>query len=245
MKDGAVIIFLMFLMLGVLWLFNYADYADAAGNYSADLLWETNTYTPPWYSGKALPVLQAQVKVAAVPYSMTSGVAISPSKLVYDWFLNYKKNINASGPGKRFFVFKINDYDDQVVNLKVSNQSGEPLFEKTITLSADRIEPKILFYEENILEGPRCSSAMPNDFQMSGRDLVIRAEPFFFSKSNLEGLVYEWRMNGEQIEPEQFMNILSLRTGEESGRASISLGVSNPVNVLQFAQGALNIIFGQ
>lgn len=239
-SNGVKILFAMAILF-TLWLSNYAS---AAGkNFSVDLLWEANTYTPSWYQGKALPVIQSQVKVTAIPYSVSTGVAIPPSKLVYEWFLNDKKNLNASGTGKRQFVFRINAYDDHVVNLKVSDQSGAILLGKAITLSVDRIKPKILFYEYNELDGARYNKALNKEIQLNDSEITINAEPYFFSRKDLEYLSYNWSINNQKAEIEKFPNSIFLKKGEGSGVSVIGLKVENTLNILQFAENFLRINF--
>jgi hypothetical protein len=204
-----------------------------------DILWEALTYTPPWYKGKALPSSESLIKITAVPHFPG---AISPAKLIYNWSVAFENKPDISGLAKRSFLLRsANVFNENKISVIVSNYDKSITAEKNISIKIS--QPKIIFYEENLLEGARFNQTLQRDFQLNDNTINIRAEPFFFSRRNLERLLYEWTMNNQKIVPEEFPNILSLARGEQSGRSSIGLKISNPINILQFAENSLNINF--
>lgn len=210
-----------------------------------DLLWEALTNTPAWYRGKALPVIQSSVKIVAMPYLYFKGAIIPDSNLVYDWFVNYKKDINNSGAGKKSFAFKMNNYDNYIISVSVSSLDGSVVFEKGIHFSVAEFAPKIIFYKEHPMEGVLCNNALSGEISLTENEISLRAEPFFFSKQNLNNLTYQWKMNGKAVTPEQRKTAIDFRLeGASSGNALINLGIQNPVNLLQNAVNSLRINFG-
>lgn len=215
-----------------------------------DLLLEPLTSTPPSYRGRALSVLGSRVRVVAIPYLFKRGALIDSSKLIYDWSLDFKKDINASGAGKNSFTFQLKDYDDYTVILRVSNIANNISFEKSITVSASDFKPKVLFYEEGPLFGPRYERALTNTINMFSDEISLRAEPYFFSEKSLRELNFKWKMNSEVISLGKIPNILNLKapnppTGGDGGEGEtlVSVSVNNLINVLQFASQNLKIIF--
>lgn len=208
-----------------------------------DFLWEALTSTPIGYKAKALPVIQSQIKITAISHLFVEGNTIPTSELVYEWSLKNKKNINASGTGKNFFIIQLKDFDDYPVTLRISNFDKTIVFEKGIILSANMAAPKILFYETRPLEGPQYNKALQK-IQLENNEIVVRAEPYFFSINNLKQLSYEWLMNREKIFSDELPNTLSLRTPEGSGTSIIDLTITNPVNFMQSAKNSLEISFG-
>lgn len=207
-----------------------------------DLLWEALTITPFSYRGKALSPVQSQVKVTAIPYLFEGGLMIKDSDLVYDWSVNFKKDINASGAGKNYFLLKIKTNDDYTVSVKVSNKANDIFFEKSVKLSGADIKPKIIFYKEYPLEGPRYEEALNKKVSIDSQEMNLRAEPFFFSSSKLS---FNWKMNGKSIVADEAPNVLKLRAPDSGeGEASIGLDVKNNSNILQFISAGLEIIFG-
>src|SRR3989338_2221189 len=54
-----------------------------------DMLWEAQTYTPPFYKGKALPTYKSLVRVIAIP--RFNSVTSSPAKYFYKWTYDSNK----------------------------------------------------------------------------------------------------------------------------------------------------------
>jgi hypothetical protein len=200
-----------------------------------DILWEALNYTPANYKGKSLATSGSLIRITALPYFPESS-----SKLIYEWQIDYKNLPDVSGMGKNSFVFKSADiYNKNKIGLTVSNYNRSIVAQKSIDIEI--LAPKLVFYEESPLEGVKYNKALTGDIQMEQGEIIIRAEPYFFSLGDLEKISYEWMMNGEKIIPEEFTNVLSLRKGETSGRSLIELKASNPSNVLQYADNSLGI----
>ena len=200
-----------------------------------DILWEALNYTPLAYKGKALPVSGSLIKITAIPYFSESS-----SRLIYEWQIDYKNFPDISGMGKNSFVFKSADiYNTNKIGLTVSNYDRSVVAQKSVAIEIGA--PKVIFYEESPLEGVKYNKALTGDVQMEQDEIIIEAEPYFFSLSDLGKISYEWMMNSEKIIPEEFPNVLSLRKGETSGRSLIELKASNPSNVLQYADTRLGI----
>ena len=194
-----------------------------------DLLWEARTTAPAWYKGKPLPSFKSLVKITAVPHLFSGGAEVPPSSLVYEWSLNYKNIPDASGAGKDSFAFRLNDYEKFAVGLRVSSRNKSVEFEKYTDISADGAKPKVVFYADNPLEGPHYGSALTREGNLLSEEMAIRAEPYFFADSPAGGVgdifSYQWTMNNKEINPDSFPNILSLRTGGESGSSVLGLKI--------------------
>jgi len=200
-----------------------------------DILWEALNYTPANYKGKSLATSGSLIRITAIPYFPESS-----SKLIYEWQIDYKNFPDVSGIGKNSFVFKSADiYNKNKIGLTVSNYDRSIVAKKSVDIEIRA--PKIVFYEESPLEGPKYNRALVGDIQMAQDEIIVRAEPYFFSIKDLAKLSYEWLMNEEKVIPEEFPNILSLRKGESPGRSLINIKASNPLNILQYADSSLGI----
>jgi hypothetical protein len=209
-----------------------------AANSAIDILWQAQTYTPAWYKGKALPVIQSRIKAVAV----TPG--ISSSKLIYEWYLNFQKNINASGIGKSSFSFQIKNYEEQVITVRISNQNKNLIDEKSVILSANKAKPEIIFYEDSPVYGTLFNKALQGYFNLLKPIFNLRAEPYFFSNANSKALKYKWKMNNdEDITDDESQVVVNFQKPEKEGTAVISLKIQNFLNVLQFTEERLRINF--
>jgi len=220
----------------------YVQTVTMRGN-DVDLLWESLSSAPAWYRGKVLPVPDSMVKVIAVPYLFSGGALLKSSDLTYEWSLNGKKRLTESGVGRDFFVFFVNGYDESLINLTVSNSANDTVVGKVFNFKVENNKPKVLFYEDNPLEGIKYNQALSENFLLTQGEAGIRAEPFYFSGP--EKLSYEWIMNSKKISGDVLPNVISVRTreGGESGTALLELSVKNPIQYIQSAMASLRISF--
>ncbi len=205
-----------------------------------DLLWETSSYIPPQYQGKALPISGSKIKITAIPW----GMEIADSKLIYEWNLNNKNILDQSGTGKKTITITTSDLgnDKDVIKLKVSTPSADISAEKTISIKIN--EPKILFYEESPLEGPLYQKALNGSFSLQNPELSIRAEPYFFSRGTLSSLIKKWAINSKEVEISKKPNIINLSIQEKTkGTSLVKLSLTNPINIYEFAQKLIQINF--
>jgi len=195
----------------------------------ADMLWDANTYTPYFYKGKSEPIIYNEINVTAVPSGFSSG----NKNLIYKWSKNYKNVANVSGTGRNTFSFSFSELrDTEKIGVEISNLQGSEVYKKTITIK--KREPEILFYEEHPLEGPLYQRSIFENFDMQKQEIVIRAEPFFFPKEDVEDLSFDWDASGERITPLSRKNIIGLTTLLNSeGESNISLFVENTKKLFQ------------
>jgi hypothetical protein len=203
-----------------------------------DLLWQASTYTPAFYKGKAKPVPGAQIKITVVPHGLGK-----KSSLIYDWRKNYRNLPNESGVGKSSFVFTLPDMPrDEVVKVKVWGPKKNYYMEKSITIRSE--QPDVILYEEDPLEGPLYYESLPTQINIEVSDMTIRAEPYFFPKTDIESLLYTWTMNKTPFESLDNPNLVGVSRPEETGGYSIiEVNITNPEKILQNAMKRIKINF--
>ena len=180
----------------------------------------------------------------AIPYIYSGSSRLSTSKLQYEWYLNYEKVLNASGYGKNTFNFSIDNYNDNVIGVKISNSDKSIVFEKNTRISTSDIEPNVIFYEDHPLLGVLYNNPIVNTFSLLNDTINIIAEPFFFSKTKDEDISFEWNMNNEEILESKNKRTLFLEKPiDVSGSTTINLNSKNISNILQFAEEILSISF--
>ncbi|MBI5005259.1 MAG: hypothetical protein HZC03_01505 [Candidatus Lloydbacteria bacterium] len=215
---------------------------------SIDLLWQSNVYVPPFYRGKALASSAAELKVVAIPNVFKQGKKIPAKELVYHWKLSDKTLVSQSGYGKDAIIITgARIYGDAEVSVEVSSLDGSIMAKKFLRIPS--VDPKLVFYENHPLEGVRYAHALNGEFNLSGKEVVVRAEPYFFS--NFSTLNYEWFLNNQTIEVarEKWNDLILRQEGGAGGVSKIDLSVQNGENtrgrILQNAAAALLISFGE
>jgi len=69
------------------------------------LLWEADTYKPPFYKGHSNAAFGSTFRVTAIPeFFDKKGIRMNPKDLIYTWKKNYEVVGSASGYGKDSFI---------------------------------------------------------------------------------------------------------------------------------------------
>ncbi|MFH0803664.1 MAG: hypothetical protein V1877_00915, partial [Candidatus Tagabacteria bacterium] len=191
------------------------------------------------YRGKVLPVSQSLIKVVAIP----QGIKTAASKLIYEWKRNGKNLPASSGLAKSVFTFYGRETGKESIEVRVSTSDESAVAINNILIKIN--EPKILFYEDLPFEGPQYQKELGENFTLTKNELILRAEPYFFSKRALQKFSYEWQINNKQVEKGQKPNLinLALPEGITKGVSLIRLFMSNPLNILEMAEKELQINF--
>ncbi len=202
-----------------------------------DLLWQTNTYTPPWYRGKALPVSGALLTIIALPTLSSAEGAIEPQEAFYDWHVDNTPLSRESGMGKNTLQYRIpsNERLDKIIRVSVYNKDKTVKMEKRITIPIQ--QPRIIFYELDPLRGPRIQHMIGNEYAMaSASETQIIAEPFFSSIPAAQ-LSYEWTIGNESLDPGETPRVLTYRVPSAiTARQNVTLNVINPFSVFERLQ---------
>lgn len=165
------------------------------------LFWEADTYTPPFYRGKALLSPQAKVKVIATPDNTGTQDALSAGNLVYVWEKEGSVISDASGYGKNSFSFVgPKPYDETNIKVRVSSVDDTMKSEARVYLSLSN--PFILFYDKQPLLGVLYNHPFSSTLSLAKKEFSIIAEPYFFSneRGETQTLQYIWSVNGKQVQ---------------------------------------------
>ena len=211
-----------------------------------DMLWEAyDSYTPPFYKGKALAPSQGIFKVVAVPNLVIQGGKVNINNLSYVWNQDGKVKPDSSGWGKNYFIFQ-NSYLDKgnIVNVKISDISGDANASGKIILSTTN--PKILFYKTDPSLGVKWEAALNNGSVINSTGEVITVEPYFFSPKdiNSSNLTFDWSINGNKIQTPEPKNILSIKPeAGQSGSATIKVLINNTKTLFQTLEKQISVSF--
>ena len=217
---------------------------------SVALLWEANTYTPPFYKGRALYTPGADVRIVAVPdIREPSGALVPASRLTYKWSVDEEPFADRSGLGRNtFYLAGAQLQPDQVVAVDVLRENGLKAAHAELVIPKN--SPVIRFYKSDPLRGTLYKSAYIGSVKLTDTETTIQAEPYFVSGTTREStyVVYTWALNDEEIQPQSVdKSAVTLRqTTGQSGYGVLSLQVQNADlrRLLQHATEELKIFFG-
>ncbi len=211
-----------------------------------DVLWQADTYTPPFYKGKALYTPQADVQFVAMPnITKKSGSKIQPQNTVYGWEMDYTADAANSGYGVNNYNFS-GSILAKPTHVKVT--AYDPLDQSSTgvgSLDLENIQPLLLMYEVHPTYGPLFNTAATGAFNFSQSDIQLGAYPFFYSAAAKNNVTYDWAINSTPIsnipKNQDFLVLQKLK--EENGQSTVSVSASNGDKVLQQANTSLDLIY--
>jgi hypothetical protein len=203
---------------------------------SIDLLWEAvDSYTPPFYKGKALLSRNGLIRATAIPNIN------SPKNLSFEWSRNGSVDLDISGYNRNSVVFK-NETLKQQEDVSVNATNG--LFSGTNSLSLVPSSPEIITYQKQ--EGfTDYSRGYREALSTSALGIVLRFEPYFFSipKSIAANLSFSIKNEGTSIYGNPEPNEIDLSAPEIKGESNLDISINTIFYSLQNAARKFKILF--
>lgn len=201
---------------------------------SVDLLWEGDTYVPPFYQGRALPSAGGSVRLYAVPHFQSAGAnaPIDPSELFYTWKKDGRTLTSLSGKG-RYSVMIDGPvlFGTDIVSVEVKTADGVLQGSASVRLAS--VEPSLVLYEEHPIFGVLFHRAVENGATFPETEVGFVAIPYYAPVQNLQTqlLAYNWRVNGSSVSSNQARpNTITLNAAGSDGRATLELTLTHATN---------------
>lgn len=207
------------------------------------VLWQADTYTPPFYKGKALATAESRLSAVALPETSDARGALDAGNFVYEWTKNGATIGTASGYGKNSFSFLApQPFGKNEVGVRVTSLNGVMSSKKNVEVAVS--SPVIAFYEDHPLLGVWYNRSFGNDLTLTKKELSVVAEPYFFSNETSEtpALAYFWSLNGKRVNNQD--HTITLRSEEEGkGDSSLFLSMRNSKQTFQTGSQSLLVHF--
>lgn len=208
---------------------------------AVDILWETNTYVPPFYKGKKLPTRQSDIVLTAMP-QFENPSTDSIRSAVYYWTRNFQPQSTSSGYSKQSFAFENSPISPtETIGVTVKNRSETEI----ATQSTDVVfgDPFVVFYEK---QGSRIFDRKGSlaGFQVTGGNFNLLAVPYFFAFDRLADVQFDWKANEQSLASSAGKpNEVAFELPDKGKRASISLDVTSTPKLLQKISKNLELIY--
>ena len=154
------------------------------------LTWTAHTYTPKWYKGKALPVPNAKITIAAIPTFIIDDATIPANRLIYTWEIDGYRVLK--GIGKQVLELKQPEqsWDTQTVLLNVQDASRR--IQKEIRIGIASQQTHAVIYQTLPLGGIEFRRGTSVSPAIAPGVIDLQVEPFFFNKVSRYDLSYQW-----------------------------------------------------
>jgi len=205
-----------------------------------DLLWETDSYTPPFYRGRAIGSPGANIIAEAdVRFIQSNGTRISPNSIVYSWSMNGKTLGNLSGTGKFSAQIPITGlFGADIISVEAMSSGGK--FRAKRTVRVPSVEPNIILYKMHPLLGIDYRNAIINKTTFLESEITVAAIPFFSrSTGPLDaGISYTWSVDSVPVPKDAVTPfLLTLSLAEQAfGATTLGVFVDNVYNILQTSE---------
>ncbi len=210
-----------------------------------DLVWEADSYTPPFYRGKALYPYQGLVKVIAMPQiAGGNGLPINPKELVYTWKKDGEGTSNSSGYGKNIFYFN-GGVPLRASAVEVIVSSLDKKYSASAEIEIKPQSPFVGLYENNPLYGLLLNKEISRGFNLTNEEVKVSAIPYFFGVKRRKSfdLEYAWSMNNKSVSGQMENDVIFRQNNENGGETGISLEIRNNEKIFQFANALIPVYF--
>lgn len=203
---------------------------------SVDILWEGETYTPPFYEGASLWGAQSMIKLVAIPQGINEVVS-------YVWSRNGTVLGSLSGPERNSLRVEDSIFSKtQSIRVELRNSAGKTIVENSINIAP--VAQEVWVYENHPTLGYLFNQAASNSYTIRADEINLASFPIHFSVRSKEdpSINFSWRSNARE---DGQNNSVTYRVPEgESGQTSIRSRIALPQYLKQTAEKNFLIQFG-
>lgn len=212
-----------------------------------DLLWESDSYVPPFYRGRAQPSAGTSLRLHALARFNPPGTPQVPERdLIYTWKQNDSAMPLASGRGKSSAILPSPTlFDTDTIEVVVSALDGSKAGGGRAVISS--VEPVLELYENHPLFGVMFNRALSDATAIPDSERTFSAFPYFAEASSADDarLNYSWTVNGNDIPAdEQRRSELTVNADKSDGLAQIALSITHAVNLYMQSSGRWGVSLG-
>jgi hypothetical protein len=214
-----------------------------------DLLWEADSFTPPFFRGRSLPSAGTQFRFEAQPHFIRAdGSRVSNADIIFTWRRNGYVIQNVSGRGAARAVIDAPAlFGANTISLEARSADGMFRGEESANLPAR--EPELILYEDHPLFGVMYHRALSSDVSLPGEEISLVAVPYFAEAAHSydSALLWEWKVNGNNIENDPDRpNEITIDARGSSGIARIDLALSHATNLFLDSERSWKLsLFGE
>ena len=207
-----------------------------------DLIWEAETYTPPFYKGKALPSNYSDISVMGIPHILSD----DESEFIYTWTEDRFNMIkSASGYMRNVIVTQSAESPlRKYIDLEIGSLKTSAKATKRVTIPT--FEPHAVMYKSSELTGTDYTMAINQSLKLTGNEVLIRAEPFNLSQKAFEDnhIKFEWSLDGKKILETNVDGLeFSFGKGNISVESRINFKATNEDDWFQMASKVFSIVY--
>ncbi len=202
------------------------------------IIWEANTYTPPFYEGKSLYTPESTLTLHGI--NLDAKNPLTNTYANYIWKMDGSVQGDDSGVSRRTFVYKGNILQEEpffellyssVTNYQdTTSIKSTPVNTRSI-LQVQTLGTDIFTYEKTPLLGVLFNKKIDTNFLFNKKETTLVAYPVYYSV--LSSLIpkYRWSLNDLVIKTDS--NFLSFKKTKDDEKSRLNIQIENPESLLQ------------
>lgn len=211
-----------------------------------DLLWNADSYVPPFFKGRALPGTSSTIHAQAlVRFKRADGSFVSEKDIVYVW---YKGSTQiASGRGKSAIAFA-GPALFGTATVSVVATSADNAYKGRAEARILSVDPSVELYENHPLFGVLYHRALVGSVATLENEQKVTAVPYFAHVHSPaeNGLSYEWSVNGRDLPADPaHPDTITIAANGYTGPAKIQLTLTSAEDFLLRAIGSWELVFSE
>ncbi len=199
-----------------------------------DLLWESDSYVPPFFRGRALPSAGTALRLQALTRFKRDTVTVPDSSITFTWRRNGYVIQSVSGAGKSQAVIDAPPLFGTDI-ISVDAETGDGQLSASASVRIPSATPVLALYEDHPLFGILYHSALGAQNAVPESEMSFAAAPYYVGASSASDpeLEYAWQVNGQAIGGDP----------AHPGEITISATNSNGIALIELALGAVHNFF--
>lgn len=226
-----------------------ADIASAALTFRSveiDLLWDSDSHTPPFYKGRALPSAGGTLGAeAVVRFKRSDGSYVPPKDITYSWSVDSSPVPSLSGRGKSSArIASPSLFGSKRISVEARSVDG--FFSGNASVVISSVEPSLYLYMNHPLFGILYHRALNGGTEITDTEMTFIAVPLYSPvPPGDRGLIYEWSVGGSRVETDaEDPDEIILSAANNTQEASIGLSLTHSTNWYLDARGAWSVTLG-
>src|SRR3989344_1059661 len=199
-----------------------------------DIIWQADSWTPPFYKGRGMPLAKTKLTAQAIPYMFDGKTRIPSKNLDYQWFYDFEPLQSQSGIGKDTVSVESPDlFGQKNLMVKVASLDGGIIANEQISLTPS--EPLALVWRDDPLSGLDYDHPTGSNISLTGDEISFETGGIYFPKTHMAkpGLIYRWTQNAKPaLVDAKKPNSIIIRNPEGGGEGQINIDIQDPFDTI-------------
>ncbi|MBI4093865.1 hypothetical protein HY417_02785 [Candidatus Kaiserbacteria bacterium] len=211
-----------------------------------DLVWESDSYTPPFYRGRALPSAETNLRLETIPrFIRSDGSSVATRDLIFTWKRGGYVMQSVSGRGKSTAVIESPSlFGADTISVEVKTSDGTLVGERSVRIASRT--PHIALYQIHPVLGITYHRAFLEENLIPETEATFSAAPYFAEARHADDstLRYQWKIHGIEIQNDEARpSTITINAENSSGEALVELFLTHATNLFLDTTDSWNFIF--